>query len=163
MHCEIDKNVLQWKNIEKNRERKSCKTWTDSISINIPTFFHRGERMYKNQLLYTLHWCKDYKANDWPLMTLKQFWSIHKLKSPICLTFQNNKKMLIIGLLIANEVRFHLKLTWVNELANSLKPQGLAYYARRQSERHIGAKSFIEPLEVWFYMNGPSKVDDFWT
>ena len=31
-------------------------------------------------------------------------------------------------------------------IANSIKPHGLAYYARRQSERHIGAKSFVKPL-----------------
>ena len=64
--------------------------------------------------------------------------------------------MLIIGLLIANEVRFHLKLTWVNELANSLKPQGLAYYARRQSERQIRAKSFIKPLMNFCKWNSPN-------
>ena len=72
MYCKIDKNVLQWKNLEKNRERKFCKTWTDFISMNIPTFFHHAERMCRNRLLCTLHWCKDYKANDWPLMKLKQ-------------------------------------------------------------------------------------------
>ena len=57
---QIDKNVLQWKNLEKSGERKFCKPWTDFISMNIPTFFHRGERMCRNQLLCTLH-CTDAK------------------------------------------------------------------------------------------------------
>jgi hypothetical protein len=43
MYCQIDKNVLQWKNLDKSRERKFCKTWTDIISMNIPTFFHCAE------------------------------------------------------------------------------------------------------------------------
>ena len=46
-------------------------------------------------------------------------------------------------------------------IANSLKPQGLAYYARRQSERHIGAKSFIKPLKILYiyaFLNGPNGV-----